>query len=107
MATHVVDTGLTVAESRVAIESAMKSYGKRFPQYKPSYTWTTPTEGDFSFEYNGTKISGHIVVSDSRLEIRMGKLPFLLSMFENQAVKPVTDEINRWATAIKERRAKE
>lgn len=108
MANHVIRTGLCVSDARLALESAMKKYQKDAAAYSPTFKWKNDAinTGEFSFVIKGTPILGHIVVVDQQIEIQIGKLPFLFSMFEGQAVKPVTEEVLRWVEAVKTARAK-
>ena len=108
MANHVIKTGLNVADQRLAMESAMKKYQTDFADYSPTFSWKPDkiNTGAFSFTIKGVVISGQIVVVDQQIEIQIEKLPWLYAMFESQAVKPVQDEVLRWAAAVKTARTK-
>lgn len=107
MGNYRVQTGLNIEDSKTVINAALAKYSKDYPQYNPSFRFTGQNTGVFSAWYNKTtEIKGEIVLSDGSLEIKMGKLPFMLSMLESSLVAPIQKTILEWVELFKKEKAK-
>lgn len=101
--THRIRHGLDLEIAKKVAEKAIETYTAKYAEYNPSFKWTTPTSGDLSFSFNGTKLSGKVSIEGPDIVIDM-KIPFLMKMFIGPAMKMVTEEVNKWVKAVKEGR---
>jgi hypothetical protein len=97
---HTVPHDLSVAQARSAADHALASYQERFPQYRPTVTWTEPTKATVEFHVTGMSFNGLFEIRPREISMEL-EVPFLLRPFKNKALEVIEGEIRAWVTKVK------
>src|SRR6187399_594653 len=92
---HVVPHDLDEEKAQKVAQSAFDSYKKRFSDYNPTVTWSSPKRADIAFKVKGITLKGGVDIKPSSYELDL-EVPFLLKPFKGKAISVIEEEINKW-----------
>lgn len=97
---HTVSHDLSIELARKAADHALASYQHRFPQYRPTVTWTEPTKATVEFHVTGMSFNGLFEIRPREISMEL-EVPFLLRPFKNRALEVIEAEIRTWVDKAK------
>lgn len=86
--------------ARKVAERAFAAYGERYAKYEPSLTWTSDERAIASFNARGLRLEGVIELGAGTISFDF-KVPFLLRVFQKQAVGVMERELSYWVAKAK------
>jgi hypothetical protein len=97
---HSIPHDLTPELARKATERAFDTYQQRFPDYKPTSKWVSPSRAEITFDAKVRTLNGAIELKPNEIELEL-EVPFVLRVFSGRAMKIVEEEIQEWITRAK------
>ena len=92
---HEIHHGLELPLAKKAIDRAMAAYSARFPEYNPTFRWTSDTEAELGFKAKGVSVAGDIEVRGETILLDI-HVPFLLRVFKGKAMDVIDREVKLW-----------
>jgi hypothetical protein len=97
---HVIQHGVTQAQAKQAIETAINVYSRKFPQYQPKTRWPSDSQAQVTFNVKGMTLTATINIHPRTIESEM-QVPFIFLPFRGRALKVIEDEIRKWVARAK------
>ena len=97
---HFVPHDISPELAHRAIDKAFESYSAKYTKYAPQMSWRSDRHADISFNAKGITISGSAEVEDKGISFDL-KVPLVLSMFKNTALRYLEQEALRWIAQAK------
>ena len=92
---HLVRHDLDDPTVRRVAEKALDSYRARFPDARPTVTWTDPKTAELTFNIKGVKLNGSVELEPGAIAVDLD-VPFLFRPFKGKAIAVVEEEIRKW-----------
>ncbi len=97
---HVIRHGVSQAQAKQAIATAMDVYSRKFPEYHPRTSWKSDTKAEVSFKVKGMTLTTVIEIKPHTIESDMD-VPFLFLPFKSRAMKVIDSEVEKWLARAK------
>lgn len=92
---HLVRHDLDEPTVRRVAEKALDAYRTRFPDARPTVTWTDPKTAALSFDIKGVKLNGSVELAPGAIAVDL-HVPLLFRPFKGKAIAVVEEEIKKW-----------
>lgn len=92
---HSVSHDLDSATAKRVAEHAADAYAQRFAKYDPQVQWVSDSRCMVRFKAKGIKVEGALELEPGKITMEM-EVPFLLRIFQKQAVGIIEEEIQSW-----------
>jgi hypothetical protein len=97
---HVIRHGVSQAQAKQAIETAIEVYSRKFPDYHPRSSWKSETKAEVSFKVKGMTLTTVIEITPETIESDMD-VPFLFRPFKSRALNVIEGEVQKWLARAK------
>lgn len=97
---HVIRHGVSQAQAKHAIETAIEAYSRKFPEYHPHSTWKSENKAEVSFKVKGMTLTTVIQITPETIESDMD-VPFLFRPFKSRALNVIEREVQKWLARAK------
>src|SRR4051794_3841663 len=97
---HVIEHPLDPATAKKVVERAFDEYRNRYPNYRPTLTWTSDRRASTSFDAKGFKLDGTLELRDGSIELDLD-VPFLFRVFQKKAIDIIDREVKIWIDRAK------
>src|SRR5690349_12547110 len=92
--------GVTQEQARRAIDTALKVYCRKFPEYQPHTRWLNPHRAETTFHYKRMTLVAKVAVHNEHIDMGMD-VPLLFYPFRNRALAFIENEIRKWLARAK------
>lgn len=97
---HVIRHGVSQAQAKQAIETAISVYARKFPEYQPRTLWKSDSRAEVSFKVKGMTLTTNIEIRPETIESDMD-VPFIFLPFKSRALKAIDSEVQKWLARAK------
>ncbi len=97
---HSIPHDLDIATAKRAAEKALETYRTEYPAYHPTADWTSDRHAEIGFNAKGVALKGSLQIEPQEIVLQLD-VPFLLRLFQGQAVKAIEAEVQTWIAKAK------
>ncbi len=92
---HEIHHDLDVATAKKVTDRAFSEYKSKFPDYSPTFQWTSDNQADVSFSVKGKRLDGSIAIAEKTITLHLD-VPLLMRPFQGMAVGVIDKEVKNW-----------
>jgi Putative polyhydroxyalkanoic acid system protein (PHA_gran_rgn) len=92
---HMIEHDLDPATAKKVTDRAFAEYANRYPDYKPTLTWSDDRHADLSMSAKGVSLSGVMAIEEKAISLDLD-VPFLFRPFKSKAIEVIDREVKVW-----------